>query len=171
MQKAYQGFLIRSWQPSDRQQVVDIARCVLEEYDMVLSPDSTDWDVIQVEQAYWETNGTFLVVEEGGKIVGSGAYHPCDRASKPGDQGAELRKMFLLPHVRGQGLGGYLLTLLEQTAADNGFTEMWLETSTRMQAAIKMYERHGYYQPENADIHIQRCDRIYVKSLLDDLNP
>ncbi|MGK7890783.1 MAG: GNAT family N-acetyltransferase [Leptolyngbyaceae cyanobacterium] len=165
MEQYYQGFLIRSWQLPDRQPVADLARTVLAEYDMVFAPDGTDQDAVQVEQAYWDTGGEFFVVEESGTIVGSGGYHPCDRASTPNDRGAELRKMFLLPQVRGRGLGGYLLNMLEQSAADKGFTEMWLETATRMQAAVNMYERHGYRQPEDSDVHVQRCDRVYVKTL------
>ncbi|NEQ96740.1 MAG: GNAT family N-acetyltransferase [Cyanothece sp. SIO2G6] len=165
MEQRYQTFLVRSWQPTDRQGVADLARGVLGEFNMVFDPDGTDWDAVQVEKAYWETGGEFLVVENGGKIVGSGGYHPCDRASTPSDRGAELRKMFLAPQVRGQGLGGYLLKTLEQSAINKGFTEMWLETATRMEVAIKMYEHQGYHQPDNCGVHVQRCDRVYVKSL------
>ena len=42
---------------------------------------------------------------------------------------------------------------------------MWLETAGRMKAAVKLYERNGYQQPPNIDVHVQRCDRVYVKPL------
>ena len=167
MKKLYRNFVIRPWQPSDRQPVATLAQTVLAEYDMGFEPEENDWDVVQVESAYWQTGGEFWVVDYQGKVVGSGGYHPCDRplSGKEAIQSVELRKMFLASEVRGQGLGRYLLDHLEQLAIANGFTHMWLETAVRMQAAVKLYERNGYQQPPNTDVHVQRCDRVYVKRL------
>ena len=167
MKKLYRNFVIRPWQPSDRQAVAELARAVLAEYDMGFEPEKNDWDVVQVETAYWNTGGEFWVVEYEAQIVGSGGYHPCDRTIVGQDaiQSVELRKMFLAPSVRGQGLGRHLLAMLEQAASDKGFSHMWLETAVRMKAAVKLYELNGYQQPPNTDVHVQRCDRVYVKSL------
>ena len=134
---------------------------------MGFEPEENDWDVVQVETAYWKTGGEFWVVEYEGRVVGSGGYQPCDREfpGEPSIKSVELRKMFLYGDVRGQGLGHYLLTTLEQSAADKGFTHMWLETAVRMKAAVKLYERNGYQQPPNTDVHVQRCDRVYVKPI------
>lgn len=168
MQTHYRNFVIRPWQPSDRQAVADLAQSVLAEYDMGFEPDENDWDVVQVETAYWQTGGDFWVVVDVEKqIVGSGGYHSCDRTF-PSDTpmtSVELRKMFLAAHVRGQGLGRYLLNHIEQAAVAKGFSHMWLETAVRMKAAVKLYERNGYQQPPNIDVHVQRCDRVYVKPL------
>ena len=165
MKQKYQDFGIRAWQPEDRQAVADIARVVLAEYDMSFEPDASDRDVVQIETAYWETGGEFWVVEHGDRLVGSGGYHPCDRANTEGARAAELRKMFLLPEARGKGLGRYLLTALEQAAAKRGFTEMWLETAVRMNVAVELYRKNGYQRPENSDVHVTRCDLVYCKQL------
>lgn len=167
MRQTYRHFVIRPWQPSDRQAVADLARIVLAEYGMGFEPEDNDWNVVQVETAYWQTGGEFWIVEDDGQIVGSGGYQPCDRTLPVEDviKSTELRKMFLAQAVRGQGLGRYLLTTLEQSASDKGFTHMWLETAVRMKAAVKLYERNGYQQPPNIDVHVQRCDRVYVKPL------
>ncbi|MEM9220372.1 MAG: GNAT family N-acetyltransferase [Cyanobacteria bacterium P01_F01_bin.150] len=173
MEKHYRDFVIRPWQPSDRQAVADLAQTVLAEYDMGFEPDENDWDVVQVETAYWQTGGEFWVVEHNSRIVGSGGYHPCDRTlmdqgdTNVGDmKSVELRKMFLYRDIRGQGLGHYLLTALEKSASEKGFTHIWLETAVRMKAAVKLYEKNGYQQPQNTDVHVQRCDRVYVKPLV-----
>ena len=167
MRKIYRNFVIRPWQPSDRRAVADLAQTVLAEYGMGFEPDENDWDVVQVETAYWKTGGEFWVVECEEQIVGSGGYHPCDRPLPEQDvsKSVELRKMFLASSVRGQGLGRYLLATLEKSAADKGFSHMWLETAVRMKSAVKLYELNGYQQPNNTDVHVQRCDRVYVKSL------
>jgi putative acetyltransferase len=159
----YQDFVIRGWQPGDRQAVADLVRIVLAEYGMTFEPDQTDRDAIQVEEAYWQTGGEFWVVEKAGAIVGSGGFHPIKR----GKNGVELRKMFLLPDVRGVGLGRFLLQHLEQSALQKGFQQMWLETATVLKEAVQLYERNGYHPPMGDDAKgcVQRCDRIYVKTL------
>ena len=62
-------------------------------------PEDNDWDVVQVETAYWQTGGEFWVVEDNDQIVGSGGYHPCDRTLPIEDtiKSTELRKMFFSP--------------------------------------------------------------------------
>lgn len=159
MNQHYREYFIRAWQPSDRQAVSDLVETVLAEYGMAFEPDDSDRDAIQVEKYYWQTDGEFWVVEHHGKIVGSGAYHPTHRA----DKGVELRKMFILPGDRGNGLGRYLLRHLERSAASKGFTEMWLETATVLRSAIALYERSGYQQ--STGVETQRCDRVYYKAL------
>lgn len=159
----YQDFVIRSWQPSDRQAVAALVRVVLAEYGMGFEPDHTDRDAIHVESAYWQTGGEFWVVEKAGAIVGSGGFHPIDR----GEHSAELRKMFLLREARGVGLGKFLLHHLEQAAFKQGVQQMWLETATVLKEAVQLYETNGYHPPtgEHAQGSVPRCDRLYVKTL------
>lgn len=159
MKRQYRNYMIRPWQVSDRQVVAHLVKTVLAEYGMAFEPAHTDRDALQVESCYWQTGGEFWVIERYGHIVGSGAYHPSHR----GKNAVELRKMFILPPYRSQGLGRYLLKQLEQSAADKGFTEMWLETATVLQAAIALYESSGYQLSTGVDT--ARCDRIYRKPL------
>jgi putative acetyltransferase len=56
----------------------------------------------------------------------------------------ELKRMYLRPEYRGQGLAGALLEFLERQALQNGCTESKLETGIHQHAAIKLYERAGY---------------------------
>jgi putative acetyltransferase len=72
--------------------------------------------------------------------------------------------MYLLPEVRGQGLGRYLLRLLEQTIAARGFEQIWIETSSRLKEAVNLYEDSGY-EPSAEGHCVARCDRVYVKQV------
>ncbi|MGF1498581.1 MAG: GNAT family N-acetyltransferase [Elainellaceae cyanobacterium] len=157
----YRDFVIRPWEPRDRSAVEELVRTVLTEYGLGFEPDQTDRDAIQVEEAYWHTGGEFWVVEHHGIVVGSGGFHPTER----GTQGVELRKMFLLPEARGQGLGRYLLQTLETAAARRGYQQMWLETATVLKEAVRLYEQNGYCMPSDAPVCVARCDRVYVKYL------
>jgi putative acetyltransferase len=159
MQMCYRDFQVRDWQPADRLAAAAVIQTVLAEYGLDWEPDGADQDVLQVEQAYQSVGGEFWVVEQAGQIVGTAAYYPTDRAPKA----VEIRKMYLLPAVRRQGLGRFLLEQLEATIAAAGYQAIWLETVTVLQAAIHLYEQAGY-QPSTG-VETDRCDLVYAKQI------
>ncbi len=157
--KIYKGFIIRDWQPKDCDAAAGVIRQVLEEYGLSWQPEEADRDVIEVESAYLELGGEFWVVEREGKIVGTAAYQPIAR----GQNAVEIRKMYLLPKVRGQGLGVYLLEQLEIAIAIKDYQEIWIETATILKEAVRLYEHNGY-QPASG-VETARCDLVYLKRL------
>lgn len=156
----YKDFLIRPWIPTDRETAAAIIEQVLLEYGLPWQPAEADQDVIEVETAYLAQGGEFWVIEQQTKLVGTAAYYPVKR----GNKAVEIRKMYLLPIARGNGLGKYLLQQLEQAIFQKGFQEVWLETASVLQEAVKLYESSGY-QPATG-VETERCDRIYCKSLI-----
>lgn len=164
MQTQFKTFSIRDWQPSDRAAAASLIAQVLQEYGLAtcgLATDAggADWDVLNVEVAYWKTNGEFWVVEQGNQLIGTAGYYPVNR----GENAVEIRKMYLLPAARGQGLGRYLLTSLEAAIAAKGFRQIWIETASVLKEAVCLYESSGYLPTQ--DIETSRCDRAYVKEL------
>lgn len=57
---------------------------------------------------------------------------------------AEVKRMYVRPEARGQGLARRVLSLLEQEAAQRGATQYALETGPLQPEAIALYERLGY---------------------------
>ena len=159
MKENYREFLVRDWQKGDRTSASNVIRTVLEEYGLPWQPESADRDVIEVESAYLEVGGEFWVVERNSTIVGTAAYQPIAR----GQNAVEIRKMYLLPEVRGRGLGKYLLSRLEKAIAIKDYQEIWIETASVLWEAVKLYEHSGY-QPANG-VETQRCDLVYLKKL------
>ena len=159
MNNRYQNFVIRDWQESDRNSAAEVIRAVLQEYGLPWQPELADRDVVEVESAYLEVGGEFWVIEKDSKIVGTAAYHPISR----GQNAVEIRKMYLLPEVRGQGLGRYLLVKLEKAIAIKDYQEIWIETASVLAKAVKLYERNGY-QPANG-VETKRCDLVYRKKI------
>jgi putative acetyltransferase len=157
-------FLIRDWQPGDRQVAADVIRTVLTEYGLGWEPDGADRDVLEVEAAYLERGGEFWVVEQAGRLVGTSAYYPISR----GENAVEIRKMYLLPAARGQGLGRYLLTTIEAVIQARGFSDIWIETASVLKEAVGLYETSGY-EPARG-VETARCDRVYHKRLDPPLN-
>lgn len=159
MQQQYREFLIRDWAPADRQPIANLISRVLAEYGLNWDPTNSDRDVLEVETCYQQADGAFWVVETAGRLVGSAGYYPITR----GDRAVEIRKMYLLPEVRGLGLGRYLLQALEAAIAAQNFAEIWIETSSLLVEAVQLYESSGY-QPASG-VETPRCDRVYVKHI------
>lgn len=160
MKAHYDNFLVRDWQPRDRQAAAHLIASVLSEYHLGCEPDGADRDVLNVETAYWATGGEFWVVEREGTLVGTAGYYPVSR----GHKAVEIRKMYLLPSVRRQGLGRFLLQALEAAIVAKGFEQIWIETASVLKEAVQLYERSGY-QPATG-VETARCDRVYTKEIV-----
>ena len=155
----YRDFLIRSWEESDRHPAANIIGSVLAEYGLRWEPLGADEDVLKIEEFYQNKGGEFWVVERQSKLVATAAYYPIKR----GNNSVEIRKMYLLPEVRRQGLGTFLLKELEKRIAERGFNEIWIETATVLKEAVILYEKNGY-QPASG-VETKRCDLVYVKAI------
>jgi putative acetyltransferase len=155
----YREYVIRTWTPQDRQAAITLIGTVLQEYGLSCEPDHTDRDALDVETHYWQTGGAFWVIERDQTLVGTAGYYPVPR----GEGAVEIRKMYLLPQVRGQGLGRYLLKSLENEIWQRGFQHIWIETASVLKAACSLYESADYLPATG--VETPRCDRIYVKKL------
>ena len=82
---------------------------------------------------------TVVVAYEDDRPVGCGAF----RARDVG--GVEIKRMFVLPELRGQSIGGQILAELEQWAIELGHVAAVLETSKRLISALRLYTRSGYH--------------------------
>ncbi len=164
----YKNYTIRSWEPSDRSAAAEVIRSSLAEYGLGWEPDGADRDVLEVETYYLDRGGEFWVIELDGSIVGTSAYQPYpDRAAIAANRGkkaVEIRKMYLLPIARGQGLGKHLLGELERQIQSHGYHTIWIETASVLKFAVQLYEKNGY-QPATG-VETPRCDRVYTKQLI-----
>ncbi|QDJ48479.1 GNAT family N-acetyltransferase [Bordetella hinzii] len=57
---------------------------------------------------------------------------------------AELKRMYVRPAARGQGVAQALLARLQAAAADAGIHRIHLETGARQAEALAFYRRQGY---------------------------
>ena len=88
-------------------------------------------------------HGAFLVIYAGGKPVAGGGI------KRDEDGVAEIKRMYVAPHLRRQGLGRRLLEALEEKARELGYARIRLDTGARQPHARAMYERAGYHAIEN----------------------
>lgn len=104
-----------------------------------------------------------VVVNEHGVVVGGGGVAPL-----AGGDGStcELKKMYFLDEARGKGVGEQLLRHLIDEARRHGFTKMYLETLTGMDAAIKLYRKLGFVEGTRCGStgHFG-CDKFFERPL------
>ncbi len=81
---------------------------------------------------------TFVVIWQNDEPVGCGAIRPMD------DESVEVKRMYVAPQARGQGLSKQILAKLESLALAQGYNKTRLETGIRQPEAIGLYEKAGY---------------------------
>jgi GNAT superfamily N-acetyltransferase/SAM-dependent methyltransferase len=87
-----------------------------------------------------QPGATFLVAWAGEQAVGCIALIPF----APGT--GEIKRVFVEPAWRGQGISQALLAAIEERARSMGYHRVCLETGQLQPAAIKLYERTGYHR-------------------------
>jgi GNAT superfamily N-acetyltransferase len=85
-----------------------------------------------------EGRGGFFVAFLDSEPVGCGAV----RQLEPGV--GEIKRMYVSPAARGRGIGGMILSTLEDEARRLGARRLVLETGPRQPEAIACYERAGF---------------------------
>ena len=84
-----------------------------------------------------------LVALVGDRPVGIGAIRAFN------DDTTEVKRMYVLPVLRGKGVAAEVLQGLETWATELGFRYTTLETATYLPAAVRLYERSGYERIPN----------------------
>jgi len=99
----------------------------------------------------------FFAAREGAMTLGTGAL-----SIKEGY--AEVKSMFTATQARGKGVAAALLRALEDTARTEGVSLLKLETADVLDAACRLYERHGFtrcgifgdYRPNETSVFMQK---------------
>ena len=84
----------------------------------------------------------FFVARKEGAAVGCGALR-IDLAGY-----GEIKRMFVRPDARGDGLGFAILARLERQAVEEGLTLLRLETGIQQHVALALYRAAGYVNRE-----------------------
>lgn len=78
-----------------------------------------------------------------------GAAVGCGGLRRLAEDHAEVKRMYVVPAVRGTGVATVVLRALEDAACSLGLTHLVLETGTEQPEAIRFYEREGYARIPN----------------------
>lgn len=97
-------------------------------------------DIEHIQSYYFENGGTFMVLADGEKLIGTGSISRLDADT------AELKRIFLLKEYRGRGLGRRLVETLLEFARTNGYGRVRLMVATPdlQPEAVGLYTCQGF---------------------------
>jgi len=109
--------------------------------------------------AYAEPFGCILLARQVRDFIGCGALRPIE-----GDI-CEMKRLFVIPGYRKQGLGRILAEHLIRKAGDMGYARLRLDTTASMPAANALYLALGF-RPIQAYCHNPLEDALYYELVL-----
>jgi len=114
------------------------------EPEMVEYLDQQDirWEVDHLQEKYGGPNGRLYVALEDQRVVGCVALRPIDNES------GELKRLYVVPEMRGQGIARALTRKVINDARSIGYRRLLLDTLPFLTEAIALYESEGFCRVE-----------------------
>ena len=136
------NWTIRPCQPEDAIAIRDIIHEVMTDI-CAVGPGFAivDPEVDDIPAAYAGPRAAYFVVERDGEVLGGAGIGPLAEADP---SICELRKMYFLDALRGQGAGRPMLARCLDAARERGFRQCYLETLPHLDAACHLYEQAGF---------------------------
>lgn len=97
-----------------------------------------DHELARLPGEYGGPEGDLLIAIEEGQVAG------CVALRKIGDQTCEMKRLYVRPGFRGQGIGRRLARAVVEEARKKGYLRMRLDTVPSMREAISLYRSLGF---------------------------
>lgn len=102
-----------------------------------------DEELSHLAEKYGPPGGRLYLLLSGDEAVGTGALRRLD------DEICELKRLYIRPAFRGQGLAGQTVRRLISDARALGYRRMVLDTFPFLQSAIHLYKKLGFQEIES----------------------
>jgi len=156
---------IREIRKRDNPYIARVIYKVMSEFQLNVPGSSLqDEEVKAMYEAYSGESDLYLVVSRGDEILGGAGISRLDGSE---ESVCELKKMYLLPEIRGLGMGEELLQSCLEAARGAGFEMCYLETIREMTTARSLYKKFGFEPLETpmGNTGHFRCDRWFARAL------
>ena len=139
-----QSVIIREIKLEDNAAIAKIIRNALEEFKAnkpgTVYYDATTDNLFQLFQSTIKSK-YFIVEQQNGEVVGGGGIYPTKGLD---NNTCEFVKMYLAKQARGLGLGKMIIEKCLQTAKENGYKKVYLESMPELKNALIVYEKLGF---------------------------
>ncbi|MBM6841961.1 GNAT family N-acetyltransferase [[Clostridium] spiroforme] len=126
-------------------EIKQLIQLYLLELDRNLSFQNIEQELQDLHHKYCFPHGRLLAAIENSKVVGCVAY------TKLNEHQCEMKRLYVLPSCRHQNIGQSLIKTIIQTAGNDGYQEMLLDTISPLKQAISLYHMFGF----------KECDPYY----------
>ena len=92
--------------------------------------------------------------------IGCGCFKAFDK------EAVEIKRMFVHPAVRRQGISKFILAGLEAWAKESNFTYTILETGTKNVEALKLYQNAGYVTIPKYEPYVNLPDSLCFRKMI-----
>ena len=130
---------IRTFQPVDQQVVFDLILSGLGQRFDEIRPEYNP-DIYDIQRHYLDEDASFIVVEDGGYIIGCGALVKEDGS----DVIARIVRVSVRTDQQGKGLGRMMSMHLIDLARKRGFSKVLVETNSEWTSALRLYQSCGF---------------------------
>lgn len=125
--------------PEAQPLVEDLIREYDSRYGTRFNPEGARAEVFRYPpETFAPPHGNFVLLQRGGQTIGGGAFMRYD------DQTAEFKRIWTHADLRRQGLARKVVLALEQKAAAQGYTRVYLTTGFRQPEAVGLYLGLGH---------------------------
>ena len=154
------GVIVRDYAMDDAAAFRDLNLAWVEAYFTVEAEDRAQLDDPQTH--ILDKGGAILIADLEGVAVGTVGLVPGH-----GDGVLELIKMSARSDVKGQGIGRALMNAAIDKARAMGATRIWLETNTKLEAALALYRKSGFRELSGDELTATPYDRCNCQMLLE----
>ena len=109
-----------------------------------------------------DKGGAILIADIAGDVVGTVGLVPGHDADT-----LELIKMSARSDVKGRGIGRALMGAAIEKSRAMGAAKIWLETNTRLEAALALYRKSGFRELTGDELTPTPYDRCNCQMLLE----
>ncbi|MGN0682696.1 MAG: GNAT family N-acetyltransferase [Oscillospiraceae bacterium] len=159
-------YIIRPITPSDNPKIAKIIRDNLERFHLDI-PGTVYFDegLDSLSDYYFalpEKRKYFIITDANGLVTGGVGIAEFEGF----DSCAELQKLYLADEAKGKGLSKKLMQTAEEFARKAGYKQLYLETHTNLETAIRLYERLGFIGIDRPTFVLHSTmNRFYLKTL------
>jgi putative acetyltransferase len=133
---------LRTLEEKDNREIAELIRTVFREF-RIDKPGTVYYDPTTDDlfALFKKPGSIYWIAEEDGRIIGG-----CGLFATPGlpEGCAELVKLYLLPDMRGKGIGRMLMEKTFESARLLGYSRLYLESMPELSKAIGIYEKAGF---------------------------
>ena len=148
---------LRLFTKKDSQGVKELILSILtKEYPFDKSAYS-DSDLDKIDEVYGGAKESFLIIEEGGDIVGTVGVKEDSKDS------ALLRRLFVDLKHRKKGYGSELLNKAIEFCKGKGYKQIYFRCTDRMSDAMKLCEKKGFKEIEALEVSGFKIHNLELK--------